>query len=130
MNWILVTIFILSLIGHYKHIPLIGLNGIDALVWQEKLFFQPFSLESKFVCHLGQTCILIVISILFVITHYKHIYLVGIMVLMLLFGKKSFSFHHFHLNQSSSIECHKYGFIGHYKYIFLTGIQDIDALVW
>ena len=66
------------MIRHYKHILLIGIHGFDALVHREMLFFSQFSLESKFIDQMGQTWTLIIISILFVIGHYKHIFLIGI----------------------------------------------------
>ena len=40
------------MIGHRKHILLISISDIDALVSQEKLLFQPF-LELKFVFQIG-----------------------------------------------------------------------------
>ena len=62
-------------IGHYKHVLLIRIIGIDALVWQEKLFFPMFSkafssnetnLDSHNNVHF------------FVIGLYNHIFLFGI----------------------------------------------------
>ena len=44
-TWILVTITIFLVIGHYKHILLIEIHDIKAFVWQGKLSFLPFSLE-------------------------------------------------------------------------------------
>ena len=43
-TWILKIIFILFVVGHYNHFILIVVHNIDALVWQEKLSFPPFSL--------------------------------------------------------------------------------------
>ena len=88
--WILIIIFILFLIWHYSHVFLIGILDVDALVWQEKLFFQLFCLESKFICQIRQTWIVVIISILFMVGHYNHVFLIRIHDLMLWFGKKNF----------------------------------------
>ena len=67
-----------------KHVLFIGIHGFDALVLQEKLFFPPFSLESKFIHQVRQTWILIIISTLMVIVHALNIFLSkGCTVLML-----------------------------------------------
>ena len=42
-TWTLIIIFILFVIGHYDHVLLIGIHGIGALDWQEKLLFSLFS---------------------------------------------------------------------------------------
>ena len=60
-----------------KHFSSWGIHGFDALVLQEKLFFPPFSLESKFINQMGQTWILRIISILMVIVHNKQILIIG-----------------------------------------------------
>ena len=60
-----------------KHVIFIGIHGFDALVLQEKLFFLPFSLESKFIHQVRQTWILVIISILMVIGHILHILVMG-----------------------------------------------------
>ena len=52
--------------GHYNHILLITIHGIDALDFQEKLLFPPFSLQLMFIREMRQTWILVIISILFV----------------------------------------------------------------
>ena len=76
-TWILIIISILFVIGQYKHILLIEIHGSNALVWKEKPFFPPLSLELKFIRQMG-TWILTIISIHFVIGHYKHILLIGV----------------------------------------------------
>ena len=63
---------------HYNQVFHIGIHDIDALDLQEKPFFPPFSLESKFVHQMGQTWILEIISILFVIRHYKQVLFIGV----------------------------------------------------
>ena len=70
-TWILVIIFILFFIWHYNHVLLIEIHDIDALVWQEKLSFPPFSLELKFIYQLRQITILVIISVLFMIGQYN-----------------------------------------------------------
>ena len=77
-TWILLTISIIFMIGHYNHILLFEMYDIDALVWQENLFFRPFSLESKFFHQMRQTWILITISIIFMIGHYNDVLLIEI----------------------------------------------------
>ena len=52
---------------NHNHVLYFEIYDIDALDLQQKLFFLPFSLLSKFVCEMRQTFILIIISILFVI---------------------------------------------------------------
>ena len=56
-----------------KYVLFFGIHGFGALVLQEKLFFPPFSLVSKFPQQMRQTWILAIISILMVIEHNKHI---------------------------------------------------------
>ena len=65
-------------IAHYKYILLIGIESSNTLVLQEKLLFLPFFVESKFIHQMGQSWILKIISILFMIRHYKHIFLTWI----------------------------------------------------
>ena len=65
------------MIGLYKHIPLIGINDIDALVSQEKLLFLPF-FKLKFIFQLGEARIHIIIAIHFMIGHHKHILLIRV----------------------------------------------------
>ena len=74
---ILVVIAILFMIRHYNYVLLIRMHDIGALVWQENLFSQ-FSLESKFVCQLRETMILVTIFILVVIEYYNLILLIEI----------------------------------------------------
>ena len=62
---------------HYNHVLLVGIYDTDALVWQEKLFFPTFSLQLEFVHQLSATWILIIISIIFVIEHYNHVFHIG-----------------------------------------------------
>ena len=65
------------MIGHHKHILLIGINDIEALVSLEKHIFPPF-LELMFVGRFRQTRIHKIISFLFMIRHHKRILLIGI----------------------------------------------------
>ena len=78
------------MIGHYKHIHLIGIHGFDALIWQEKLFIPPFYLESKFIPQIGDIWNLIIISTLLTVEHYKHILVLGIQFLCFGFQEKLF----------------------------------------
>ena len=81
--------------GHYNHVLDIGIHDINSLDLQEKLFFPPFSLLSKFIQEMRQTWIPIIIPILFVIGIIIMFSILGYMILMLEFLKKSFSFHLF-----------------------------------
>ena len=74
----LVIISTLFVIGLYSHVHLIGIHDVDAWIWQEKLFFLPFSLLLKLICEIRQTWICVIISILFFIGHYNHVHLIGI----------------------------------------------------
>ena len=65
------------MIGHNKHILIVGINDFDALVLKEKLLFLPI-LESKFVFQLGETWIHVTFSFLFMIWHHKRILLMRI----------------------------------------------------
>ena len=47
-------------------------------IWQKKLLFSPFSLESMFIHEMRQTWILVKISILFVNGDYNHVLHIGI----------------------------------------------------
>ena len=76
--------------GHYNHILLIRMHGIDALDLQEKLFFPPFPLSLMFFCGMSQTWLLIIISILFVIGTTIMFSPLGYTMLMLWICKKSF----------------------------------------
>ena len=53
-------------------------TNVDALVWQEKLFFPPFSIELKFNHQLRPTTIPAIIPILFVNRYYSHVLLIRI----------------------------------------------------
>ena len=74
----LIIISIHFVIDIYKHVFLIGIHDIDALVSKEKLFLLPFSLESKFVYKRRQMLILKIIFILFVIGLHKHVLLIEV----------------------------------------------------
>ena len=74
----LIILSILFVIGHFKYVLLIWIHGIDAWVLEEKLFFPPFSIKSKFIHPKNQTRILIIMSIPHIIEHYEHILLFGI----------------------------------------------------
>ena len=52
-------------------------------------FFSPFSIKSKFIYHMRQTWILVIISIFFVIGHKNHFSSLGYMMLLLWFGRKA-----------------------------------------
>ena len=65
------------MIGHHKHILLIGINDIDALVSLEKHHFPPF-LELMFVGRFRKSRIHKIISFLFMNRHHKHLLLIGI----------------------------------------------------
>ena len=62
----------------YKHVLLDWIHDFNTLLLQEKLLFPSFSLESKFIDQIGQTWILVIIYIIFVIAHYKHVFFIGI----------------------------------------------------
>ena len=67
--WILIIIFTLFVIRHYKNIILFGIHGFNALDWQESLFVPLFFIETKFISQMGETWILIITSIFFMIVH-------------------------------------------------------------
>ena len=124
------------MIGHHKHILLIGINDFDALVSYEELLFLPF-LESKFLFQLGKTLIRIIISLLFMIGHCKHVFLVGIndfdglvleeKLLFLPFLESKFIFQ---LGKTWVHIIISFPFmIGHNNRILLVEINDFDALV-
>ena len=48
-TWILKTISILFVIGHYKLVLIVWIHGFQALVLQEMLLFPLFSLKSIFI---------------------------------------------------------------------------------
>ena len=94
-TWILMIISILFVIGLYKHIFHVWVHDFDALVSHEMLFFSPFFLKSNFITQIGQTWILIIISILLVTAHYKYILFIGIHGSDALVLQENFSFHYF-----------------------------------
>ena len=73
-TWILIIILIYFMTRHHKHIILIRIHNVDALVLPEKFFFPPFSLKLVFIYQMRQTWILVIIFILFVIGQYKLIF--------------------------------------------------------
>ena len=107
------------------------------MLWFLKQSFSsnPF-LESKFVYQLGQMWIHIKISFLFMIGQHKLFYSLGLMILMLWFHKKSFSFHHYlelkFICQLGQTWCHiiiSFLFIIRcHKLILLNGINDL--MLW
>ena len=66
------------MIGQRKNGLVIGIFDIDALLWQRKHFFLPFSSESMFVCLMRQTWIFEITLILFVIGLNKLVLLIVI----------------------------------------------------
>ena len=84
-------------IGHYNHVFLIGIHDIGALVWQEKYFFPPFSIKSKFNYQLKQTMIQVTIYMFFVIGHYNHVLLIRIYDIDALVCQEKLSFPPFSL---------------------------------
>ena len=84
---------------NYNHVLLIGVHDIDTMDLQEKLFVPPFSLYLMFVCGVGQTWVLVIVSILIVIGTTIMFSTLGYTVLMLWIWKKSFYFHHFPYNK-------------------------------
>ena len=109
-TWMLIIISILFCYGHYNHVHLIGMHDIDTFIWQEKLSFLPFSLWSKFNHEIRQTWKCIIVSILFIVGTIIMLTSLGYTILMLWFGKKSFSFHYFPYNQSLSLKWDKLGY--------------------
>ena len=106
-TYIFIIISIIFATGHCNRVHLFGIHDIDALIWQENLFFPSFSLLLKFIREMRQTLIHIIIFILFVIGTTIMFTLLGYMMLMLWFDRKSFSFHHFPCNQSLSVKWNK-----------------------
>ena len=98
-TWILIIISILFVVAHYNHDYLIGIHDIFALDFQEKHFFPPFSLKSRFIRAMRQTWMLIIVSVLFVMGATIMFSSLGYTILMLWIYMKSFSFHHFPYNQ-------------------------------
>ena len=93
-----------------KHVLFIGIHDFDALVLLEKLLFSQFSLESTFFHQKGQTWILIVICIIFVIGHNKHVIFIEIHGFDAFALDEELYFHHFPQNQSSSTKWNELGF--------------------
>ena len=93
-TWILVIISILFVNEHYNHVHLFRIHDIDALIWQEKLFFPPFSLLLKFIREIGQTWIFIIISIFLLLGIANMFTQLGYTILMLWLCRKSFPFLH------------------------------------
>ena len=89
---------------HYNHVLLIGIYNIDALDLQEKLCFQPFSLQLLLIHEMKQTWILVIISIVFGMGTIIMFTSLGYTILMLQIYKKSFAFHHFPCNYCSSMK--------------------------
>ena len=100
--WILVLVSIIFMIRYHEHIFLIRILDIDALILLEKLFFPPFSIVLKFIHRKRQTWILVIISIIFMNQHYKHVFFIGIQNIDALVLEEIFSFCCFPYNQSSS----------------------------
>ena len=92
-----IVISILIMIGHYKQLLLIKRHNIVASTSQEKLFFPPFSLESKFFRQMRETWMIIIICILFVTGHHKHILFIGMHDIDAWFPKKKCFFAPFSL---------------------------------
>ena len=88
------------MIGHCIHVFLIKIHDINASVWKERLFFPPFSLESKFIYQLRQMTILVIISILFLNRHYNHVLVIRIHDIGALISQESFFLLFFAKNQS------------------------------
>ena len=106
------VISIIFVINHYNNIFFIGIHGINALFWQDKLFLPPFSIESKFICQTRWTLILITIYNLFVIKHYDQDFLIGIPDTDALVWQKKLFFHHFpwikvHPLNMANLDSHK-----------------------
>ena len=109
------------------------IHGINALIWHEKLLFQPFSLESKFICPMRKTWILMIIFILFMIRCHKHVLLIGIHDIDSLFWQEKLFFPLFswkpkfirRISQSWIIFV-----IGYCKHALIFRIHDIEALFW
>ena len=81
--------------GHYNNVLLVGIHNIGASNLQEKLFFPPFSLLLKLILEMRQAWVPVICSILFVMGTTIMFTSLEYTILMLCFGKKSFSFHHF-----------------------------------
>ena len=77
-TWIHMIITVLFVIWCHKQIFLNRIQVFDALVLQEKLLLPSLSLEPKFMRQIGQTWILIIVSIHFMIGRYKHVFFFGI----------------------------------------------------
>ena len=100
-----------------------------------KVFFSPFTLESKFLFQMRQTLSLIIISVLFMISHHNKFFSLGCMMLMLWFPKKSVCFTRFlrikvHLSNRTNIDTHNnlHFFISHEK-ILLPQFSSESKLI-
>ena len=132
------------MIGHYKHIVLIEIHDNDALDQQEKVILSPLSFKSKFIRQKRQIWILVIISFLSVIGHYKHVFFIGIHYIDALFlcWKHCFLYFPIYFPPFLRIKVHLsigitqihviISFVlmtAYHKHILLIGINDIDALV-
>ena len=77
-------------IQHYIPIPLIRIHEINALVWQKKLYFPPFSLKSMFLYQMWQTWTLIITLLFFFnwALYCRHLILFGLIFSNLEHGRK------------------------------------------
>ena len=125
------------MIGHHKHILLIETHDTNALVSQERLFSPLFSLESKFIHQIRQKWIQIIIFILFVIGHHKHIFLIRIHDIVASVSPKKLFFPHFLLESKFIHQIRETMIlivisilfvIRHRKHDLLIRIHNIDAL--
>ena len=114
-----------------------GIHDFDAWDWQEMLYFPPFNFESKFIRQIGQTFILIIISITFGIRHYKHITLIVMHGFDAFVWKEMLFFPPFNLElkficqmrQNWSLKIVTILFvIEHYNHVIHIGIHDINVL--
>ena len=105
---------------------------------KKSFYFPPSSLESKFIPQVGQTWILIIIPILLVIRHSKHIFLIVIhsfdalvlqeKLLFLSFSLESKFVHQ--MLQTWILKTISILFvIGHYKLVLIVWIHGFQALV-
>ena len=97
-----IMVSFLFVIGHCKHVFLIGIHNIDALVSQEELFFRIKVRSSNEI-----TWILILNSITFVVANHKHVLLIGMHTIDALVSKENLFFPPFSL-ESKFIWQHGY----------------------
>ena len=124
--------------GHHKLIFFIRIHDIHALVSREKLFFAPFSLESKFSHQMKETWILAIISILIVIGPHKYVLLIWIHNFYALVSQEKLFFPPFSLEFKVHSSTRQtwilvlisilFG-IGYHEHILLIQMHYIDALV-